>query len=179
MSVITGLYAFGENIETILLEWEYMGIFEYVLPFLLLFAVVFGILMKSSILGENKGVNIVISLVVAAIAVLSVDFRSFFRVVMPYAGIGIVILLVGIILVGLFCDSGEKWWKIVFYSLGALIFVIVVFSALTSYEVAFMGSWWWRQYLSAIIVGAVIVGLILLVVLSQSSSSGGGRRSGG
>jgi hypothetical protein len=31
-SLITGFYAWGSDIGTILQDWEYMGVFEYVLP---------------------------------------------------------------------------------------------------------------------------------------------------
>lgn len=176
MSVITGLYAFGESIETILIDWELMGVFEYVLPFLLVFAVVFGILTKSKILGENTGVNVVISIVVGGISITSLTFRSFFRVIIPYAGVGVVILLVGIILVGLFCKSNENWWRYGFYGIGAIIFFVVVFSTLTSYEVSFLGNWWWQQYMSSMVVGAIIVALILMVILVTKSEGGGGGK---
>jgi len=167
VSLITGFYAWGSDIGTILQDWEYMGVFEYVLPFLLAFAVIFGILDKSKIIGERRGVNMVIALAIAMLAITSLDVRSFFRVLFPYAGVGVAILLVGMIMVGLFVDfEKDKWPMYVFYGLGMFIFVVVVLSALSSYEVFFSSTWWWQQYMNSIIVGAVVIGLILLVVLT-------------
>ena len=47
MSVISGMVVWGNTIQDILIEWENMGIFEYVLPALLIFAIIFGILIVS------------------------------------------------------------------------------------------------------------------------------------
>ncbi|OGJ20382.1 hypothetical protein A3K73_00005 [Candidatus Pacearchaeota archaeon RBG_13_36_9] len=168
-SLITGFYAWGSDIGTILQDWEYMGVFEYVLPFVLLFAVIFGILHKSQIIGDHRGVNMVIALAVAGLAITSLEFRSFFRVIFPSAGVGLAILLVGMIMVGLFIkwdDDKEKWARYVFYGIGMFVAVVIALSALSSYEVFFASTWWWQQYMNSIIVFAVIVGLILLVVLS-------------
>ena len=167
-SLITGFYAWGSDISTILQDWEYMGVFEYVLPFLLVFAVVFGILHKSKVIGDHRGINMVIALAIAMLAITSLPLRNFFIVLFPYAGIGLAILLVGLILTGLFYggEGADKWWKITFFSIGMFIAVVVVFSALTSYTSWGLGNWWWREYLNAIIVAVVIIGLILLVVLS-------------
>ncbi len=173
VSLITGFYAWGSDIGTILQDWEYMGIFEYVLPFVLVFALVFGILHKSRIIGDNRGVNMVIALAVAGLAITSLEFRSFFRVLFPYAGVGVAILLVGMIMVGLFVDfESEKWPRYVFYGIGLFIAVVIALSALSSYEVFFSSSWWWQEYMSSIIVGAVVIGLILLVVLTVKKSGG-------
>jgi hypothetical protein len=175
VSLITGFAAWGANISTILQDWEYMGVFEYVLPFLLVFAVIFGILHKSQIIGDYRGINMVIAFAIALISITSYQFRSFFINLFPLAGVGVSILLVGMIMVGLFVNSDDKWWKIVFYSIGMLIAVIIVISALSSYESFGLGAWWWREYLDSIIVGVIIIGLILLIVLTakKSGSSGG------
>ena len=99
MGVIDALATWSTSVENLLIEWEHLGIFEYILPFLLIFAVVFGILTKSEVLGTNRGVNTVISLAVGLLAMQSYVLRSFFRTIFPYAGIGIAILLVGLILI--------------------------------------------------------------------------------
>ena len=48
----------GGAIGNMLFQWEQAGVFSYVLPFLLIFAVVFGILSKTGVFKE-KGINIV------------------------------------------------------------------------------------------------------------------------
>jgi hypothetical protein len=162
----TGSMAWGTSIDTVLQDWVNMGIFEYVLPFLLVFAVIFGILHKSQIVGEHKGINMVIALAIALAAIASMDFRVFFQVLTPYIGVGVSILLVGMIMVGLFVDSKANWWKNVFYGIGMFIAAVIVLSSLSHYNVFISSSGWWQQYMSAIIVGMIVIGLILLVVLA-------------
>lgn len=168
MSVINlafGSFAWGNTIQDILLQWETMGIFEYVLPALLIFAVVFGILMKSGVLGDNRGVNVVISLAAALLAMQSFTLRSFFRIIWPYAGIGIAILLVFLILGGLFY-SEKNWFGYVFFGIGMFVAVVVVISSLSSYE--WEWGWWLEQYWGALATLAIIGLLITIVAVSSS-----------
>ena len=84
------------TITDVLNQWSEAGVFAYLLPFLFIFAVVFGILSKTKVLGDNKGVQATIAL---AIGLLSLQFdyvSNFFSIFLPYAGIGIAILLIGI-----------------------------------------------------------------------------------
>jgi hypothetical protein len=171
MGGITGLFSWGDNLATILQEWEYLGIFEFALPFLLIFALVFGILYKSKLLGDNKGVITVIALAVGMLAITSQNLRAFFRVIFPYAGIGLSILVVVLILMGLFTDTDDKWYGIVFYVIGGLIALIVIISALSSYEYGWFGGWWWQEYWPAIVAFLVIGGLVTLVILATKNNS--------
>ena len=73
--------------------------------FLLIFAVVYGILSTMNIFSKgdkNKGVNAVIAIAVGLLALQWDYVPEFFSVIFPYAGIGISILLVALILMGLF-----------------------------------------------------------------------------
>lgn len=160
-----GSFAWGTTIQDILLQWETMGIFEYVLPALLIFAVVFGILMKTKVLGDNRGVGLVIALASALLAIQSFTLRSFFRIIWPYAGIGIAILLVFLILGGIFY-SEEDWFGYVFFGIGMFVAVVVVISSLSSYE--WEWGWWLEQYWGALATLLVIALLVTLVAVSSS-----------
>jgi len=171
LSFLTGFYAFGGSIENVLQQWEYLGVFEYVLPFLLVFAIVFAILTNISILGQKKGINMVLALAIGLLSITSIEFRSFFRVIIPYTGIGLIVLLVVLILTGLFLSS-VSWWNKAFLGLTAVVAVIVIISSLSSYKLIWGGGWWWSQYGDAIIIGIAVVLLILLVI---SPKIGGGQ----
>jgi hypothetical protein len=69
---------------------------------------VFGILNKSEVLGKNRGVQATIALTVGLLA-LQFDYVSnFFATIFPYAGIGIAVILVLLILTGVFVSEGEN-----------------------------------------------------------------------
>jgi len=44
------------NIADVMISWEQMGVFDYLLPFLLVFAIVYGILTTTKFLGTEKPV---------------------------------------------------------------------------------------------------------------------------
>lgn len=172
MSVITGLVTFGNTIQDVLNTWADMGIFAYVLPFLLVFALVFGILWKSKILGDNRGVIVVIALTVGLLSLQFDQVPMFFATIFPYAGIGMAILLVALILIGLFArDPNEKWFTVTFVSIGGLIALIVILSALVENEWWGSGGWFWTLYWESIVWGLIIIGLLLLIIFASARSN--------
>ena len=171
MSVITGLVSFGSSIGDILNTWANLGVFAYALPFLLVFALVFGILFKSKILGDNKGVIVVIALTVGLLSLQYDKVPQFFAKIFPYAGMGMSILLVALIMMGLFAKPDEKWFTITFASIGGLIALIVILSALVENEWWGSGGWWWSQYWPAIVAMLIIVGLIVLVIFATKKQT--------
>src|SRR3989344_7721104 len=114
--------AYITTITDVLNQWADIGVFAYLLPFLMIFAVVYGILSKTDLLGDNRGVNATIALAIGLLA-LQFDYVSnFFASIFPYTGIGIAVLLVALILMGLISDSDEKWPKFVWFGIGFIIF---------------------------------------------------------
>ena len=171
MSVISGLAVWGNDIASILNTWADMGIFAYALPFLLIFAVVFGILSATRMFGENKGVNAVVALAVGLMALQFDYVPTFFATIFPYAGVGIGVLLVALILMGLFVTGNEKGWFIAFFIIGAVIALIVILSSLASYE--WWGGNWWYEYWPAIVALLVIGGLVATVIAATKKSGDG------
>jgi hypothetical protein len=124
----------GTTVTDVLNQWADFGVFAYVLPFLIIFAVVFGILNKTKILGNNKGVQSVIGL---AVGLLSLQFdyvTEFFGLVFPYAGIGISVLLVALILMGLVTEENSSVHRWIFLGVGFIIFLVVIINALSDFS---------------------------------------------
>lgn len=172
MSLITGLQVLGTDIASILNYWADIGVFAYVLPFLLIFAVVYGILSKINIFGEagqNKGVNAVIGIAVGLLSLQWDYVPNFFARIFPFAGMGISILLVALILMGLFGDWNDAKYKNIFLSIGAVIAVIVVISALTN--VGWQGGYWWDQYGPALITLIILGVLVAMVIGGKKATS--------
>ena len=93
--MITGMVT---TVTDVLNVWNDLGVFSYVIPFLLIFAVVYAILDKSKILGDNTTIG---AIVAAAIGLLALQFDfvpEFFAVIFPRFGIGISIFIVLIII---------------------------------------------------------------------------------
>lgn len=160
-------------------ELAYLDVFYYVLPFLLVFAVVFAILDKVKMLGEHKGINAVIAL---SIGLLSLQFDKvplFFRSLMPNLAIGLSVILAAILLLGLFIgDAGKTSGikKYGFLSIAGVVAIWVIISSIGDY------SWWtggfWYDNLPTIIAGVIIIGAIVAVVAGGGGGSSGGAGGG-
>jgi len=120
---------FGYSIGDVLNRWADLGVFAYVLPFLMIFALVYGIMLKTQILGDNKGVNATIALAFGLLA-LQFDYVSgFYASIFPYAGMGLAVLLIAMILLGLMGDP-EKKGNGIWLGIGLVIFLFVLFGSL-------------------------------------------------
>src|SRR3989338_4351196 len=91
---------FGGSFGNVLSQWEQLGVFSYVLPFLLIFALIFGILQKVNIFGgaqgqSNKGINGVIAVSTALMALQFNFVPLFFRDIFPKLGVGLTVILIG------------------------------------------------------------------------------------
>ncbi len=158
--------AWGYNITDILNMWASYGVFAYALPFLLIFAIVFGILNKTKLLGENKGVQATIALAMGLLALQFDYVTNFYATIFPYAGIGIAILLVAMILLG--AAAGDlDWSKYVWFGIGALIFIVILYTSLS--DNWFMGGMGYTllEALPAVLAGLVILGVMALVVWAK------------
>jgi len=162
MGLIDGFVTYENTLTSVLNSWADMGVFAYVLPFLIIFAVIFGILNKTQLLGGNKGVQATIAL---AAGLLSLQFdyvANFFATIFPYAGMGIGILLVALILMGLI--SSEKGWHgWVWFIIGIIVFLVVLLTALS--DVAWIGglNYRWADW-RGILLFIVIVGLVVWLI---------------
>ena len=156
------------DIQAILMTWQSAGVFNIILPALLFFAVIFGIMSATNIFGSNRAVHIIVALVVAIIAVISPDVQNFFQVALQNLGIALVIIIVVVLLTALFIpDEHKTGWAIGLYSLGGIAALFVVFNSFS--EFSFFGSQWWHEW------GAMIVGALFLVGVIIAISVSGGK----
>ncbi len=161
------------TITDVLNIWNDMGVFSYVIPFLLIFAVVYAVLEKTKILGdENKGILAIISVSVGLLS-LQFDFVSeFFSVIFPRFGIGLSIFLVLIIMIGFFIpkdkDIGKMKWIGYVVGIGAVIWALSAWDEWTNY--AGFGGWFTDNFWALIVLG-IIVAVIVVVANSDKKTS--------
>src|SRR3989338_2261142 len=116
--------------ETILQNWVFT---KFVLPFLLIFFIVFGILEKTKLFGaEKKQLNALIAFVVGLIFVAAVFPKLVVANLILFLTIGLVVMFVGLLLWGFIAgeeglkfESAPKGLK---YFVGIVITVAVIFA---------------------------------------------------
>ena len=153
---------YGGGIGTFLSYLETAGFFSYVLPFLLIFALVFGILTRANIF-EQKGINGALALVVALLSLQFHFVPLFFSEIFPRMGIALAVILVLLILTGLFLDPSSKITNYGLLGVGVIIFIVVLVK--TFGWMGWGGSYYlwyynWPQ-IAGVIIFLVIIGLII------------------
>ena len=136
----------GGSFGNILSQWEQLGVFSYGLPFLLIFAMVFGILERVKIFqsGEegktNRGINAIIAVSTALMALQFNFVPIFFSDIFPRLGVGLSVILIGIIVTGMFTDSNWTWMGIL---LGGVVFFVIMG---TSFDYGSITFWFLFHY---------------------------------
>jgi hypothetical protein len=153
------------------------GIFltEWVLPFLLLFVIVFALLEKSKLLGD--GVSQIDALVSLAVAFLSIGVpysRQVITELMPWLGVGLVSLFVFFVLysfiVGdkLFEEKKTEWLKYVLIGIVGIFAFGIIFQVTGFWEkINGMNSFFTGEMISNILIIVVLVVLVFWVLKSS------------
>lgn len=156
---------------------------EMILPFMLVFVVVFAILQRSKILGENKEqIDAIVALVIGLLLIVVPPARNIVVGIMPWLAVGVAVILVFLILYGFVAGDLTKddWMKNsaknIFLALSAVFTLVVVLYISGLWEILYRwysnnsgGDFW----VSAIMI-VVIVGVVVLAV--KSSKKGGGDK---
>jgi len=144
---------------------------EMLLPFLLVFVVVFAILQKSKIFGDKKAqIDAIIGLVIGLILIGVPRPRDILVGLMPWMAVGVAILLVFMILYGFVAgdlSTGSDWMKWVFGVLSG-IFTIGVVLYITGW-----GSKIWSSFGGASDVWMNVVMIVLVVAVVGVAIWGG------
>ena len=173
------------TITDVLNAWNQFGVFSYVIPFLLIFAVVFAILDKTKILGDkNRPLLAIVSASVGLLA-LQMDFVSeFFAVIFPRFGIGLSVFLVLVIILGFFFsdstgkpEGAMKWigWVV---GIGVAVWALTSWSDWRGYP-GWGLNFWLQDYFWPLIIVAAVIGVIAWVVHKDKDERGSPSKSEG
>lgn len=150
----------GGSIGTFL---ESAGFYSYILPFLLLFALIYGIISKLDLFKDNKGVIVLISISVSLMALQVPIVPTFFAELFPKVGVGLSIILGVLILFGMFIDKNKQWILYILLGIGAIVTVVVVYPSFSN-AFGFQNSA--SSYDIGVILGWVLIALVLLIAIA-------------
>lgn len=149
---------------------------EGILPFLLIFVLVYAVLQKTKILGEEKKqINAIIALVIGLIVISFNQYVSIIVNLIPVLAVGLVIILIFLLLWGIVFVGGDfttaNWVR---WAFGGLAFIAVLVSAMIvtgawTYLVNYFSG---NDQLFLNIVFLVLVGVVIAVVVGFGGKSG-------
>lgn len=149
---------------------------EAVLPFILVFTIVFAILQKSKILGDGKKqIDAMVGLVVGLITITVARAVGIINQLLPFLAVSIVIIVIFLIMVALFNKDHEgKDTKVWNFFKNAI--VIMSFIAVAIAVIYFTGAWDYLAYkfgepgsnlVTNIVFIAIIIGGFLVVFFGE------------
>ena len=150
---------------------------DYVLPFVLIFTIVFAVLQRTKLLGDDvRQINALVGLVAGLLLIAFPYPRSIVVLLMPFLAVSIVILLVFMLLYGFIAGKKEedilgKWWKVAF---GAILFIsllsyLIFISGYWGYVLDFFFGGGYSQIWTNIILIIVIIGAIVAVIRGEKN----------
>ncbi|HKL24100.1 MAG TPA: hypothetical protein VJ912_02075 [Candidatus Nanoarchaeia archaeon] len=162
----------GGTFGNLFASLQQSGFFDYVLPFLLIFAIIHAVLMQAKIFGGNRAIGAIISLAVSLMALQFQIVPRFFEQVFPQLGIGLVVILLAVILLGVFSkDAGaEKATNWIIFGVAIIVFLVVVFNSFDWFTFGFGGSFLYGINWTPIIVGAAVIGVVIWIIMSQGKN---------
>ncbi len=150
-----------------LTNWESIGVFNVLMPFLLIFTLTFAVLEKVRILGDGKrNLNLVVSLVLALLFVRNQALVTLLNSFLPNISIFMVVALMFLLLVGLWMGDqpGLNKSLLGLASIVSLIFILwAVFSNVAGDWFNFLPDW--IRYMDGDTKAMIIfIGLFVLLV---------------
>ncbi|MBN2566964.1 hypothetical protein JXB02_02665 [Candidatus Woesearchaeota archaeon] len=157
---------------------EYYGMTDALLPFLLIFVVVFAILQKSKILGDGrKNFNVVVAMVLALIVVIphitgsyppGADVVEIINSAIPNVSVILIAIIMFLLIVGLL--GGEITWLGTSLSGWIAVIAAVVVLLIFGYAAGWWGTpyWsntWWLGWLGDPDTVAIVIIILVFAVL--------------
>ncbi|MFW6233422.1 MAG: hypothetical protein ACOC3Z_02045 [Nanoarchaeota archaeon] len=153
---------------------------KFIYPFLLIFFVLFAVLEKTKVLGDDKSqLNALVSFVVSLIFISFVFPVMIVENLMVFLSIAIIIILVALLLWGFIMGNegldifgkSEKWFKIVVAVVIIIAVVLAVLwaSGIDSGVINFLFHQSWSKSLWTSVLFIVVVAIALAVVLKTGS----------
>jgi hypothetical protein len=163
------------SLRDLYFQWESAGVFDFFLPALLIFAVVFGILTTTRVIGSNRGIHFIIAAAIAILAIRVPFVSEFFTTIFPSFGIGLAIVVIVIILMGLFVTKGNLDLMSNTLMWGGLG-VGVIIAVITFNQYDWFGSPWWQENWVSVLWILIIVLVIAPFLVKEDKELAKERR---
>jgi len=166
--------SYAYNLEEFIRILESWGLTDVLLPFLLIFVVMFAILQKTKILGEDKKrFNMVIALVMGLLVVVphvlgmyppNADIVEIIRQSLPQVSILVVAILMLLILIGLL--GAEATWMgsplSGWVAIVAAIIVLIIFGGAAGW---WRNWWWFDRFFGSDTIAVILMLLVFAIII--------------
>ena len=176
--------------ESFIISLERVGFIDVLLPFLLVFTIIFAILEKTKILGEGKrNMNMGIAIIFALIVVIphitgnfpaGYDPVQIINAALPSVSLIIIAIVSLMILVGVFAHDRLLWGMTAPGWIGFVSIVIIAFifgSAAGWWQVGFLD--WLDSIFGSDVIAVIIMILVFGIIIAFVTGGGEAEKKGG
>ena len=158
-------------------QWQAIGIFDVMLPFILIFAIIFAILQKTKILSGRKGIDAIVAMAIGFIAIVNPYVSQLMKVLLENTVVAVLIIVAVMLLLGLVWGAKKPpVWNYLGAFIGLAVFVWVLGRVADYYQMYYPGTIifsaiWWQSNLPWIIPLLIIVIFAIVVITSGSEKT--------
>lgn len=177
-------HARGAGLSNVISYFQTQGVFDVLLPFILVFTIVYAVLRKTKILGDKKNFDVVIALVLGLLFVvphimgtypLGYDPVRIINESLPSIGLVAVAAIMLLLLMGIF---GAKFaaGAAPLIAIAALVFVVYIFGAsLQLWRGPYDIFYWWTPAVTELVIVILIFGVIVWFITREPGAETPGR----
>ena len=155
-------WSFGDMIT----YFQDIGVYEYFLPFLLVFAIIFAVLEKTKLFGPDKErINAVIAFVIGLVLIAQQSIVETINMFLPRVSLLFVIILMGLLLISMIGGkefSGLTGGVFVVMVIVVVVFVVLALSPSLGWETGFFDYYFSSYELAAL--GRIAIPLLIFLV---------------
>ena len=163
--VVLQAFSGVRTVPDFLVQLEQFGLLDAVLPFILIFAVVFTVIRTTKVLGDKKGIHTLVAMVMALLVVVphvlgtyppGQDVVNIINTALPNVSLVIVIIVAALILVGIFRPNKEGVPMGGFFAFLSVAAIIFIFG---------LSAGWWETFGGLSFLSNPDIQMLLVIVL--------------
>jgi len=172
--------AYGTGLANLGVYFQTYGIMDFLLPFILVFTIVFAVMQKSKILGDNKNFNVIIALVLGLLFViphmtgnypLGYDPVQVMNDALPSISLVSVAAIMLLLLMGIF-GTGFSASAAPVIAIIAIGFVIYIFGAsLRIWTGPYDAFSWWTPETTELMIVLMVFGIIVWFITKDPTAA--------
>ncbi len=160
-----GLFAVSFTLNDTVDYLVNIGVYDVLLPFLLVFAIIFAVLEKTAILGKDKtNINVIVSVVIGLLLIVQRGIVELINLFLPRVSLIIVVVLMGLLVIAMVAGKEFKGLKGPVLGIAIIIILVSLIIALVAPASGTPGGAAWLSEADKQTLISIGVPLLILVL---------------
>lgn len=153
------------DFRTVAMQWSSIGMFDMILPMLLIFIVIYSILQRTKILQGKKEIDAIAALIISFFTIGNPEVSAFFLPLFSNVALGVAILVAFLLIMGLVAGRPGKSFQSITLWGGIGIFLWIMSRAadyFAGYNMIFSSTWWYSNsyWIIPLVFILIVIGVV-------------------